>query len=74
MEAANRLIENYCSGERRLVYVDMGSAMLDANKQPRKDLFQPDNLHMTRAGYEIWRDVLKPVLIKAELSFDVEQK
>lgn len=73
MEAANRLIEQFCSSDKRLAYVDMGSAMLDANREPRKDLFQKDNLHMTRAGYEIWRDVLKPVLVKAELAFEPQK-
>ncbi len=67
MEAANRLIQEECSGDERLVYVDVATAMLDENSEPRKELFQKDNLHLTRAGYTIWRDVLRPVLLKAEL-------
>ncbi len=73
IEAANRLIEQYCSSDKRLAYVDMGSAMLDANGEPREDIFQEDKLHMTRAGYEIWRDALKPVLVKAELAFEPQK-
>ena len=73
MEAANRLIEKYCSGEKHLVYVDVASAMLDEHREPRKDIFQKDNLHMTRAGFEIWRDVLRPILIKAELPFEAQK-
>lgn len=68
MEAANRLLAEVCAGDARLTYVDVAGAMLDENRQPRKELFQKDDLHMTRAGYEIWRDRLKPILDKAELS------
>jgi lysophospholipase L1-like esterase len=70
MKEANRLLEQACSKDRRLVYVDVAGVMLDGNGEPKKELFQEDNLHMTRAGYELWRDTLKPVLIKAELPFE----
>jgi lysophospholipase L1-like esterase len=67
---ANRLIAEACAKDKRLVYVDVASPMLDADGQPCKDLFQKDNLHMTRPGYVVWRDVLRPVLLKAELPFE----
>lgn len=73
MQETNQLIGKYCLSDERLSYVDMAEKMLDANRQPRKDIFKKDNLHMNRAGYEIWRDVLKPVLIKAELPFEVQK-
>jgi lysophospholipase L1-like esterase len=43
-------------------YVDIFSPMLDANGQPRPELFLADRLHMTRAGYLLWRAVLAPVV------------
>lgn len=67
MQAANDLIAKKCAEDKLLTYVDVASAMLDANLEPRKDIFEKDNLHMNRAGYELWRDVLRPVLMKAEL-------
>lgn len=70
MVAANRLIEQVCAGDKLLCYVDVATPMLDANGEPRKDIFKPDKLHMTREGYVIWRDVLKPVLLKNELAFE----
>lgn len=73
METANRLIEKECSLDKRLMYVDIAKAMLGANGEPRKELFLNDNLHMTRAGYELWRDILKPILIEKELHFEPQK-
>lgn len=67
---ANRLISEQCAGDPLLTFVDISAAMLDAQGQPRKELFRSDHLHMTREGYEVWRDVLRPVLMKAEAGFE----
>jgi lysophospholipase L1-like esterase len=73
MKEANHLLAQECSKDKRLIYVDVAGVMLDGNGEPRKEIFKKDNLHMTRAGYELWRDVLKPVLIKAELPFEPQK-
>jgi acetyl esterase/lipase len=44
-----------------LHFIDVVSPMLE-NGRP-KDIFEPDNLHMTRAGYVIWTQVVKAALI-----------
>jgi len=36
--------------------------MLDGTGQPRPELFLADSLHMTRAGYRLWRALLGPVV------------
>jgi lysophospholipase L1-like esterase len=36
--------------------------MLDASGQPRPELYLEDGLHMTPAGYAIWRDLIAPAL------------
>jgi lysophospholipase L1-like esterase len=36
--------------------------MLGPDGRPRPELFRPDRLHMTRAGYAIWRDAVAPYL------------
>ena len=43
-------------------YVDIFTPMLDATGQPRPELFLADSLHMTRAGYLLWRASLVPVV------------
>jgi lysophospholipase L1-like esterase len=41
-----------------VVWVDVFSAMLDQNREPRRELFAPDELHLSRAGYALWREIL----------------
>jgi lysophospholipase L1-like esterase len=36
--------------------------MLGADKLPRLDLFIEDGQHMTRAGYDIWTEIVRPHL------------
>jgi lysophospholipase L1-like esterase len=43
-------------------YVDVFTPMLDATGQPRPELFLADSLHMTRAGYLLWRTLLAPLV------------
>ncbi|MGH8025492.1 MAG: SGNH/GDSL hydrolase family protein [Pseudoxanthomonas sp.] len=45
-------------------YIDVFTAMLDANGQPRGELFGADRLHMNRAGYELWRQKVAPYLAR----------
>lgn len=53
--AANQLIRDYAVGVPALDYIDIYSKMLDAAGQPRAELFGPDRLHLSRAGYALWR-------------------
>ena len=36
-------------------------------------IFKKDNLHMTRDGYVIWRDALRPILMKSELRYEMRK-
>ncbi len=70
MKAANRLIAAACSKDGRLNYVDVASGMLNNEGNPRKEIFQEDDLHMTQAGYTLWQNALKPILLEAELQYE----
>ncbi|HVT71993.1 MAG TPA: SGNH/GDSL hydrolase family protein [Lacunisphaera sp.] len=61
-ERANRLIADQCAADPRLAFVDVWPAMLDAQGQPRPELFRPDLLHLKPAGYAIWVRLLTPLL------------
>ena len=74
MKETNRLIRETCEEDRRLVYVDVASAMLDANGEPRRDIYLPDDLHMNHAGYAIWRSVVRPILLQAELPYEIPRE
>jgi len=64
MRAANAGIERWSKQQRDVVYVDAASRMLDPNGQPRPELLREDGLHMNPAGYAIWIEALKPVLLR----------
>lgn len=70
MERANQLVAAACAQDERLTYVDVATGMLNEAGTPRKELLQKDNLHMTREGYVVWRDVLRPVLLENEAAFE----
>ena len=63
----NRLLKEYCASDEGLTWIDVAEGMFDANGEPRKDIFDTDNLHMNREGYLIWRNAVMPVLIEKEL-------
>ena len=46
--------------DERLVYIDIATPMLGDDGEPRPEIFVADNLHMNGAGYDIWRDVVRP--------------
>ena len=59
---ANRLIRAFVASQSNMVFIDVERAMLDAHGQPRPELFVKDMLHMNRAGYEIWTEMVRPHL------------
>lgn len=63
----NRFLSEICKSDERLVYLDVATPMLDTQGNIRPDLFLKDNLHMNRAGYELWRDTIRPLLLKREI-------
>jgi lysophospholipase L1-like esterase len=62
MREANALIRNYIARDPRQIYVDVFTPMLGPNGLPRDELFLEDKLHMTPAGYAIWRNLLTPIV------------
>jgi lysophospholipase L1-like esterase len=59
---ANRLVRAIVAGDTLQSYVDVFTPMLGANGRPRPELFVSDSLHMTPAGYAIWRARIAPAL------------
>jgi len=62
MRETNALVERIVENDTAARYVDVFTPMLGANGRPRPELFRDDSLHMTRAGYELWRGILDPVV------------
>lgn len=59
---ANRLVQAEVARDPRQAYVDVFTPMLGANGRPRPELFADDSLHMTPAGYALWRERLAAVV------------
>jgi len=58
----NALLRAVVAQDTMATYVDVYTAMLGADGRPRPELFRADSLHMTPAGYAIWRDAVAPAL------------
>ncbi len=56
--AFNQQLQRWTTTKKNVLYADVWSPMLDENGEVRKDLFLGDNLHMNRAGYDIWKKVV----------------
>lgn len=58
----NALLQAVVAQDTMATYVDVYTPMLGADGRPRAELFLADSLHMTPAGYAIWRDAVAPAL------------
>jgi lysophospholipase L1-like esterase len=59
---SNALVRAEAAKMRDVDYIDVFTPMLGADGQPRPELFGDDRLHMNRAGYTLWRDIVAPFL------------
>jgi lysophospholipase L1-like esterase len=59
---ANRLVQEVVRSDSLQAYVDVFTPMLGANGRPRPELYVSDSLHMTPAGYAVWRAQVAPAL------------
>lgn len=62
MREANKLIAAECEKNENFAFVDVWPVMLGDDGQPRKDIFKEDGLHMNDKGYELWTELIKPLL------------
>ncbi len=60
----NALIKDYIATKKNTTYIDIYPLMLDANGNPRKELFLSDMLHMNKDGYAIWEKAIQPHLLR----------
>ncbi len=60
----NLLLKSETEKDKRFLFVDVWSPMLDANGEPLKNIFFGDALHLNADGYKIWRETLLPTVNK----------
>ncbi|WP_437527226.1 GDSL-type esterase/lipase family protein [Sorangium sp. So ce726] len=54
----NRLAAELLAARPRSYVIDVVEPMLEHGR-PRPELYEPDGLHLSRAGYLLWRDLLQ---------------
>ena len=62
MRQAKRLIKMYTDSDNMQYYADTAIPMLDSQGKPLGDLFVDDSLHLSKKGYDLWSEILKPIL------------
>lgn len=62
MREANRLIQAECGKHPLLRYVDVWAPMLNQQGGPRQELFVQDGLHLSDAGYRLWRRLVQAAI------------
>jgi len=62
VRAANALIARICASDPHCRFVDVATPMLAADDSFRPELYVRDQLHLSPAGYAIWRELLAPHL------------
>lgn len=63
-DRANQLIDSYLSTQPNMVYLNTEKIFLDKEGLPREDLLWWDGVHLNRKGYEQWKKIIQPELIR----------
>ncbi|HEY5551950.1 MAG TPA: GDSL-type esterase/lipase family protein [Opitutaceae bacterium] len=58
----NAYVAAFCAADPRRTFVDSNSVTMSADGRPRPELYVGDQLHMNAAGYEVWADLLRPLV------------
>lgn len=64
VQEANALIKDYLQTQNKITWVDVFTPMLTKEGNSRPEIFQSDMLHLNKDGYEIWKKLIQPTLIK----------
>lgn len=62
----NKLLKNECASQAGMVFIDTTSPLLAEDGTPKMECFIPGDIHMTQAGYDIWKKCVAPIIVPAE--------
>ena len=62
IKALNALVEQYARERPKLTFIDAFPFILNAEGQPREELFVKDRLHLNEKGYALWTSLVRPWL------------
>lgn len=63
VRAANAAVAEFMAQDPRRQFIDVTSAMLGPDGQPKPEIFVADRLHMNRKGYELWVPLVRAALV-----------
>lgn len=66
MQEVNRALQKLAASNDKIIYIDVATPMLNSDGSIKPDLFVSDQLHMNQKGYNLWRDIVRPVLLANE--------
>lgn len=58
----NEMARELAERQDNLYYISTADAFLNANWQPREELFREDQLHLNREGYRVWAERIRTAL------------
>ena len=70
MQRVNEAYRLLARSDDRIFYVDVATPMLGVDGMPRAALFVDDGLHMSPAGYDVWKAVVREAVMPREADFE----
>jgi len=62
MQKVNCMVENFASNRKKVGFIDISTDMLGDDGKPKPEFFLEDGLHMSKEGYEFWKEKVEPYL------------
>ena len=63
------LVLKQMADEKIVFWLDMWSTFESPEGEQHKELYMPDLVHLSRAGYDAWQKTMEPILTKLDDSF-----
>lgn len=70
VQATNTLLRKECESQSWIKFIDITKPLIGADGTPIAECFIPGNIHMTPAGYEVWKAAIAPVVLPVEQPFE----
>lgn len=70
VKKTNALLQKECESQAWMKFIDTTTPLIGADGQPKAECFIPGNIHMTPAGYEVWKAAIAPVVLPVEKKFE----
>lgn len=59
IKSANKIIENEIRKDSKQHFINVFDKMVSKKGAPRSELYLKDNLHLSKQGYKLWKDIIR---------------